>query len=249
MADLSITSDMEMRTGNIRAIECYREAWQLLKPVYWQVLGVVFVGMLIGGAFSILLGPMMCGIYLVLFDVHEGRSPSFDRLFKGFQFFLPSFLLVLIIMLPVIVMIALIYLPIIAMTLAGERMDESQLWAFLGTTLAIEAIFIVIMTCFHTLLLFAFPLIVDKGMGVIQAIKWSSKGVWRNLSGVASLFGVGMIVSLAGMLLFCIGIYLVMPLILAATVAAYRRVFPANRIDPESGPPPPTAYFTEQFNG
>ena len=59
-------------------------------------------------------------------------------------------------------------------------------------------------------------------------MKTSAKAVWMNLGGVASLFGVGFLVSLAGMLLFCVGIYLAMPLVLAAQVVAYRKIFPAG---------------------
>lgn len=216
----------EFQTGNIRAFECYREAWAMIRPQFGIILLIVVVGMLIGGVVSLLLGPMMCGIFLVLFDIHEGREAKFARLSKGFQFFLPAFLLVLIIMLPVIVMVLIVYLPIIAMTLAGERMTEDQLWTFLITALIVESVFVILMTCFHTLLLFTFPLIVDKKLGVIGAIRTSAKAVWANLGGVASLFGVGFLVSLGGLLIFCIGIYLVMPLILASTVVAYRRIFP-----------------------
>lgn len=233
---------IDFNTGVIRAFDCYREAWEMIKPQFGMIFVIMLVGMLIGGTVSILMGPMMCGIYLVLFDVQEGREARFDRLFNGFQFFLPSFLLMIFIMLPVVVMFLIIYLPLIAMTLAGGRMDESQVMAFLVTTFVVEAVFILFMVCFHTLLLFSFPLIVDKKLSVVQAVKWSVKAVWRNLSGVASLFGVGFLVSLAGMLLFCVGIYLAMPLILASTVVAYRKVFPGSLDGPLPQPPPPNLY-------
>jgi hypothetical protein len=45
---------------------------------------------------------------------------------------------------------------------------------------------------------------------------------------VAGLFGVGFVVALVGYLALCIGIYLALPLILASTAVAYRKIFPAS---------------------
>ncbi len=39
---------------------------------------------------------------------------------------------------------------------------------------------------------------------------------------------VGFFVSLAGYLLFCIGVYLTLPIIFAANTVAYRKVFPGT---------------------
>lgn len=234
--------DLEFKTGKIRAFECYREAWQMIKPQFGMILIISLVGMLIGGVFSIVMGAMLCGIYLVLFDVQEGRTIKFERLFKGFQFFLPAFLVWLLFVLPIVVMIVIVYIPMIGIALAGERMDESEVMTFVIGALFVEVVFAIFMVCFHTLLLFAFPLIVDKRLSAAKAVKLSAKAVWQNLSGVASLFGVGFLVSLAGMLLFCVGIYLTIPLILASTVVAYRKVFPGQIETAFPGPPPPSSY-------
>ena len=42
------------------------EAWERVKGQYWMFLGVSVVGMLIAGLvpMAVMLGPMMCGIYL-----------------------------------------------------------------------------------------------------------------------------------------------------------------------------------------
>ncbi len=233
---------IEIRTDGIRAFECYREGWAMLRPQFGMMLAIVFVGMLLGGAVSILIGSMMCGIYICLFDLQEGRQVKVERLFQGFSYFLPGLLITILVMAPVIVMIALVYVPLLAATLAGGRMSSEELTAFLIGTFVVEAIFVIVMVCFHTLLLFAYPLIVDKKLSAFQAVKWSAIGVWRNLSGVASLFGVGFLLSLAGMLLFCIGIYLTMPIMLAATTVAYRKVFP-GQFEKGTGSPPPPQYY------
>ena len=76
----------EFRSGVIAPVECVKEAWQLIKDRYWLFFGISLVGMLIGGAFAIvLLGPMMCGIYLCLLQQHRGENVEFGTLFKGFD--------------------------------------------------------------------------------------------------------------------------------------------------------------------
>lgn len=50
----------------LRPIELLKEGRQLVGEQYWLFVGITFVGMLVGNAvpMAILLGPMMCGIYL-----------------------------------------------------------------------------------------------------------------------------------------------------------------------------------------
>jgi uncharacterized membrane protein len=76
--------------------------------------------------------------------------------------------------------------------------------------------------------MFSFPLIVDKNLSAWQAMKTSARAVWANLSGVVGLFVVGFVMNIAGLLMACIGVYLVIPLVIAANVVAYRKIFPAS---------------------
>lgn len=235
-------NNVGFRTGVIKPVEAYKEAWGLIKDQYWLILGITVVGLLIGSAVPVvLIGPMMCGIYLVLLKKLEGKRIEFSELFKGFDYFLPSLVLSIIIMAPVFVMIAGIYAPMIAFALAGPRMSEEELFAFIAGTIAVELIFAVFMVCLHTLLMFAFPLLVDRNLSAVQAIKLSARAVWKNLSGVAGLFLVGFVAAIAGYLVLCIGVYFVIPLIFMAQLVAYRKIFPAPA-NPELDPPPPVYY-------
>ncbi len=218
----------EFRTGVIKPVEVYKEAWEMIKGQFWTILAVTIVGMLIGSVVPIvLIGPMMCGIYLVLLQTYEGRIVDFAQLFKGFDYFLPSLILAIIIMLPTLVLIFTIYIPMIGIAMAGPRMSETEVMAAIIGTFAVVLVETIVMVCLHTLLIFSFPLIVDKKMSAVDAIKTSASAVWQNLSGVVGLFVVGFGVALVGYLMLCIGIYLVLPLIIAAHVVAYRKVFPA----------------------
>lgn len=233
---------LEFNTGVIRPIEVYKEAWALMKDQYWMIFAVTLLGMIIGSVIPIIIiGPMICGIYLCMFDAIDGRKVEVERLFKGFEVFGASLVVAIVVMVPIFVLIFTIYIPMIAMAMAGPRMSESELIPFLFGTIVFELIFGLAMVCIHTLLLFAFPLIADRKMGGFQAMKLSARAVWKNLGGVAGLFGVGFLVTIAGYLMLCVGLYLVMPLIIMSTAVAYRKIFP-QLSQPSFIPPPPTAY-------
>jgi hypothetical protein len=227
----------EFRTGVIRPVECYKEAWELIKGQYWLLFAITVLGMMIGGAtMYVLLGAMICGIFYCYFQAIDGKKVELEGLFKGFGYFLPGLLVTIVIVAPMLVEFAIIYVPLIVTALGGSRISEDELFAILGAMFVGVSIISVIMVCVHTLLMFAFPLIVDKNLSAWQAMKTSARAVWANLSGVVGLFVVGFVVNLAGMLAACIGVYLVIPLILAANVVAYRKVFPASNV------PPPNAF-------
>src|SRR5260370_28308522 len=96
----------DFNRGVVAPVECLKEGWSLIKEQYWLLLGISVVGMLIGCAFAIvLIGPMMCGIYLCLFQQMRGEQVSFDGLFKGFDFFGQSVIATLIQMIPAVIVI------------------------------------------------------------------------------------------------------------------------------------------------
>jgi hypothetical protein len=215
------------QTGVIHPAECYREAWDLIKSEYWMFFAITIVGLLLGSIIPlVIIGPMICGIYLCFFRKIEGQQTQFEILFKGFDYFLPALLLTLVVTVPVLIFMLLVYVPMVFAIIAGQRMSQEELIATFIAIGIVDVIFAVIMVCFHTLLMFSFPLIVDRKLSVWQSVKTSAKAVWSNLAGVAGLFGIGFLLAIAGYLALCIGIYLLLPLIFAANVVAYRKVFP-----------------------
>jgi len=230
--------ELEFRTGVIKPIEVYKEAWEIMKGEFWLIFAITFVGLLIGGVLPIILtGPMMCGIYLCLLDKIDGRPVAFDKLFKGFDFFVAGLIVTLLVMIPTFVFLFAIYLPMFGFAIAGPQMDGTALVVFLVTTLLIEIMVAIVMITIHSLILFAFPLIVDRKLNAIQAVKTSAKAVWGNLAGIAGLFCVGFVVCMIGYMLLCVGIYLAIPIVIMSTSVAYRKVFPASN-DPQFQVPP-----------
>ncbi|HEY0430089.1 MAG TPA: hypothetical protein VGC76_20060 [Pyrinomonadaceae bacterium] len=233
--------EIEFRTGVIHPVECFKEGWELIKDQYWLLFGITLVGAMMGGAsFYIVLGAMICGIFYCYFQKIDGKPVRFDDLFKGFEYFSASILLVLIIVLPTLVVLAIVYAPFVAALIVGQNLSGDGFLSLLVGGFAVDFIAIVLMTCFHTLLIFAFPLLVDRKVPAWQAVKTSARAVWANLSGVAGLFGIGFLLNIVGLLVCFVGVYFTIPIIIAGNVVAYRKIFPAGQNSNQ--PPPPDAY-------
>ncbi|QQS33058.1 MAG: hypothetical protein IPM50_00295 [Acidobacteriota bacterium] len=217
----------QFRVGVIRPIELFKETWQLIKDEYWLIFAITLLGMVVASLIPIvLIGPMMCGIYMALLAKIDGGKADLQLLFRGFDRFLPSLLLTIIIVGPFFVMLLGIYIPMVVMALAGERMSQEELLVFLGILIAVELVLGIIMVGLHSLLIFAYPLIAERKMSAMQAMRLSSRASWQNLGGITGLIAVAFGLSILGYLMLCVGIYLVLPLIMAATAVAYRKVFP-----------------------
>lgn len=235
-------NNTEFRTGVIRPVECVKQAWELIKKDYWILFAIFFVGAIIGGlSMYILLGAMICGIFYCYLQSIDGKPVSLDGLWKGFEYFGSGLLVVAFIIVPMIFVYALIYIPIIYVSVMENDISDNTKAKIIFGALGLDFVFIIVMVCFHTLLMFAFPLIVDRKLGGFDAIKLSARSVWKNLGGVTGLILVNMGLSVLGYLAFCIGIYFVIPIIIATNAVAYRQVFPARR-NPDYAPPPPNAY-------
>src|SRR5258706_925092 len=229
----------EFRTGVIKPVECVKEAWELIKDEYRILFAISLVGAMIGGlSFYVLMGSMVCGILGCYLKKLDGGRVVFDDLWKGFKFFWPSLLVSILIVVPIvffmIVMFVTIYLPIITAAVMGNKAEGGVI---LGTFLVgfiIDVVIAVVMICIHSLLMFAFPLVVDRGLSSWDAMKLSARAVLKNIGGIAGMIAVNFLLALAGELAFCVGLYLVIPIITAANLVAYRKVFPRNGYDPAS---------------
>src|SRR6266545_7080966 len=70
----TMTPESQFQSGAIAPLECLKEGWATIKDRYWLFLGITLVTMLIGGAVPIvLIGPMMCGLYMCLFAKMRGE--------------------------------------------------------------------------------------------------------------------------------------------------------------------------------
>lgn len=235
-------NDISFNTGVIKPVECVREGWELIKNDYWVLFAVALVGGLIGGfTMYILLGAMICGIFYCYLQAIDGKPVSFDGLWKGFEYFKPSIIVTLAIIIPTIIVYAIIYIPFVMAMVMGPNLSQAEFMTLLIGVAAVDLVIIVIMVCFHTLLMFSFPLIIDRSLSGIEAIKTSARAVWKNLGGVAGLIIVNFGLMFLGYLALCIGLYFVIPVMIAGNAVAYRKVFPAPNAR-NFNPPSPQFY-------
>lgn len=234
-------AEIQFNVGVIRPVECFKEAWELIKSDYWLLFAIFLVGALIGGAsMYVLLGAMMCGIFYCYIQKIDGKPVAFEGLFKGFSYFVPSLLVTIIIVIPLFILMAAVYGPFIAAALMGSKLSSDELMGLIAGSLLIDLIVAVVMICVHTLLFFAFPLIVDRNLSALEAMKTSARAVRQNLGGVIGLIFVGAGINFIGALACGIGAYFTVPIVVAGNMLAYRKVFP--RQDLNQTPPPPNAY-------
>lgn len=237
-------TNTEFRTGVINPIECVKEGFELIKRDYWVLFAVGLVGGLVGGGtMYVLAGAMICGIFIAYLNAIDGRSVKFDDLWKGMPFFGQGLIAILVLIVPAFAYYIFVYVTmIVAVFGGGAAMGEAGALGALVVVGIIDLVVLIVMTCFHTLLSFTFPLIVDRGLSAIDAMKVSARAVRQNLGGVAGIVAVNFVLMFAGLLAFCIGMYFIIPIMVAANVVAYRRVFPALTQRANLEPPPPGAF-------
>lgn len=237
-----MTPEMEFRSHAIAPIECLKEGWETIKDRYWLFLGITFVAMLIGGAVPVvLIGAMMCGLYLCLFAKMRGEPVEFGTLFKGFDYFMPGLVAAAIQTLPVLVIVGVgqvIFVAFTLIVLPRGRGESPPAIFWLGLILFVLFV-IVISMAVQALFLFAYPLIVDRKLSGWEATKASYRAAIQNFGGILGLIFLMLGLGILGLLACYIGVFLLMPVSFATYAAAYRRVFPDTTAPAIPSPPPP----------
>lgn len=239
-------SNIEFKTGVIRPVECVKQGWEMIKDQYWLIFAVTLVGMLIAGIvpFGVLFGPMFCGVFYCLLQKMDGRTAAFEGLFKGFEFFLPSFVTTLFIIVPSFICVIIAYVPMIMMQISmmnKRNSNPDEVFAYFGIFAVVMLFAGLIIGTIHALLMFAFPLIVEHKLSGIEAAKLSARAVLKNLGGIGGLIAVHIGLIFVGYLLCVIGVYFMLPILFASIAVAYRQVFPSPS-NQDFNPPPPNAF-------
>jgi uncharacterized membrane protein len=241
------------RRGVVEPVECLKAGWELIRDQYWFFVGMCAVAMIIGSAvpLGILMGPMMCGLYLTFFRKRRGLPIEFGTLFKGFDYFGQSVIAALLHVIPItaVIIAAYIFLYIgmfAAMLAASASGSDSAPFAgiaFLLVVLVFYVVILLIVIVISICFLFAYPLIVDRGLQGFDAVKLSFRAGFANFWRLLGMSLLGGLLSIGGLLLCYVGILLVFPITLAAGAVAYEQVFGLSQpgdLSPNLPPPPPT---------
>jgi len=223
--------EVEVRRVAIQPFDLMKQSMDLMGDQYWLFVGVTFVGLLIASfvPMGILLGPMMCGIYLCVFRRMVGKPASFELLFQGFDYFVESLIVTLLLLAASLVVIVPVGGIMFGVALVGAAGGDGG-GSFLGMLLMAIMFFgvfivsLIINACFA----FAYPLVVDRRMKALDAVKSSFRGVMANLAGilVASIV-FGIIYLLASCLCWFPAI-LFSPIPLGVFAILSREIFPVG---------------------
>ncbi|HEY5883269.1 MAG TPA: hypothetical protein VIT88_01200 [Pyrinomonadaceae bacterium] len=238
---------IEFRRGVVEPTQCIREGYDLIKDQYWLFVGMAAIGVLIGNAvpFGILMGPMMVGLYMALFRKRRGEPVEFGILFKGFDSFGDSVIATLLHVIPIAVILVPAYIIfyvgfILAMQTGGGEPDPSAMIGLFAFFFVFWVIAILVIMVISIIFTFAYPLIADRKLSGIDAVKLSIRAALANFWRLLLLSLLNGLMIVGGMLLCYVGIFLVLPITFGALAMAYERVFGLGQVHSNLPPPPPT---------
>lgn len=241
-------NEIEFKRNVVQPVECIKAGWELIRSQYWLFVGITLVGLLIGNFVPlwILMGPMMCGIYLALFKTRRGEPIEFGLLFKGFDYFGDALIATLLHMIPIVVVVIptylLFYVGMFAMLASqnGSEPNPAAMLGFFGIFGVVWLVIMVLLIVVSVVFTFAYPLIVDRHMSGLNAVKLSIRAAFANFWRLLGMLLLTGLISSLGMLLCFVGIYLFIPLSFAAIATAYEQVFGLSEAQANLPPPPPS---------
>jgi uncharacterized membrane protein len=243
----SPSPSIEFRRNVVQPVECIKAGWDLIRNQYWLFVGISAVGFIIGSfvPLGILMGPMMCGIYLSLFQCRRGRPVEFGTLFKGFDYFVDSLIATLLHMIPMVVIFVPSYIIFyigffLVLSQRGGEPDAGTMLGFFGIFAIFWLVLIVILIVVSVAFTFAYPLIVDRRLTGLDAVKLSIKAAMANFWRLLGLLLLTGLLSFVGVLFCYVGIFLVLPISFAAIAMAYEQVFGLGEVKSNLPPPPPS---------
>jgi hypothetical protein len=225
---------VEYQRITIRPVECLKASKELMGEQYWLFCGISVVGILIASAvpLGILMGPMMCGIYYCYLRRMRGETVEFGMLFKGFDYFAESLVATLILVGVTLV----VMLPMYCLFLAGfmgfaahadkgggQAPPSPAMFGMMGLLyVVVLALCLVLMVFFC----FAYPLIVDRGLKAVPALRTSFNAAWANFGSMLGMMCLLFLISILASLCCYVPALLFMPFYMGTLAVAYRKVFP-----------------------
>jgi hypothetical protein len=248
-----MTPEIPFRRNVVEPVSCIKGGWEIIRSQYWLFVGMTLVGLLIGGAVPIILmGPMMCGLNLAFFKTRRGEPVEFGTLFKGFDYFGQSVIAAVLQSIPIFVIVipayilfyVFMFVSLAASSSGGGDPNPAALFGVMAMFglfwLVVVALIIIISIGF----IFVYPLIVDRKLSAIDAIKLSFRAALANFWRLLGMVLLTSLMSAVGVLACYVGAFLVMPIAYAAIAKAYEQVFGLDEGIGFANIPPPPPVFT-----
>jgi uncharacterized membrane protein len=243
-------NQIEFKRNAVQPIECIKAGFEVIKQQYWLFVGMCAVGIIIGAVvpLGIVMGPMMCGLYLALFMTMRRQPIEFGTLFKGFDYFGDAVIATLIHIVPLILILVPTYLVIVGLYLGmfltlltgNANLTPLAILGFVGAFLVLWLVVMVLVIVVSILFAFTYPLIVDRRLSGINAVKLSMRAGLANFWGLLAMMFLTTLLNTVGILFCYVGAFLVLPIGFAALAVAYERVFGLGDVQPVAPPAPPS---------
>jgi uncharacterized membrane protein len=235
----------------VNPIECIKAGWKLIKGQYWLIFAMSLVAWMIGAAIplGILVGPMMCGMFLTFFKMRRGEPVEFGTLFKGFDHFGPSVIATLLHVIPVLAIVIpayILFYVFFFVAIVAQGGNEPSPVAFFMIFALFALFWIVVIAVIMVVSIgftFVYPLIVDRGIQGFDAVKLSFKGAMANFWRLLGLSILNFLLGLVGVLLCFVGVYFLIPVGYASIAMAYEQVFGLRDPSEFANVPPPPPVF------
>lgn len=226
---VGITKGVSKMTGNKIAFPVWpliREGWDL----FWAAFIPLFFGHFlvqaiyqVAGAFGpfvlIVTGPLWYGLCLISQDAARRQPVRFEDLFLGFQRFLPTFIVGLLVTVFMCAAAIVILIPgVIACIWAFQTQSVPLFSIAVGLTGGASLIPLCLIVVFYSPTFFIMR---DEGLGAWDAMEASRKMVSANLGAWTALWVGISILHIIGMLTCCVGLLFVIPWMTVVLAMAY----------------------------
>jgi len=175
----------------------------------------------------------MVGIYMCYIQRELGQQVEFGMLFKGFEYFLNSFVAILIIagilMLAMIPLFIIFTLGLLLTAVSVPTLGQEMAPLIIALLVFAFVLLMIVGSALITLpFIFAFQLIADRGLSGGQAVWIGWQGVKANFWGIGWFMFVVMVISTICAFMCYLPIFFFMPISMGAQFLLYREVFGPN---------------------
>ena len=190
---------------------------------------IPFIGLLFSLVSFVIGGPLIGGVYYFLLRIIRGEAADVGDVFAGFkcrfaQLFLGQLLVTLLILATMLPGLGLLVAGVIPI---ANHQDFTP--AYIALIIVGAIVMLIPAVYFSIGWMFTLPLIMDKRLDFWPAMQLSRKVVVRHWWTAFALSIIVGVISLAGVLLCCIGAFFSLPLAFATAMNAYEKMFSLRR--------------------
>ena len=208
-------------------------------PAGWRVFtdrfallffGHLLVNLVIGSGPGVFVaGPFWFGLSAVALLAVRGLPATIDDLFSGFRRFVPTLLVGLLMLAMITVAGLAIAVPTLLLAMAAFAAGSTPLFSItlsVGLTLSL-------LPCCAVLFLYApaYFILFDGETDALRAMQASRRMVWANAGQWLNVWVALSLLHVAGLLLCCVGVYLVTPWMVVVLAMAYEQEKRSARCD------------------